>query len=166
MTRLETCRRVEEEGLVPIIRAPSPELALRAAEAIAAGGISIVEITMTVPDAGSVIRALRARCGDRVVIGAGTVLDAETVRACVAAGADFIVSPGFDAATVTAAHFCGVPAMTGALTPEQKKSLVEMIPLKRTARPEEIASVVRFLASAAAGYITGQVLCVDGGMTM
>jgi 3-oxoacyl-[acyl-carrier protein] reductase len=56
--------------------------------------------------------------------------------------------------------------MTGALSPEQKKALVEMIPLKRTARPEEIASVVRFLASAGAGYITGQVLCVDGGMTM
>jgi 3-oxoacyl-[acyl-carrier protein] reductase len=56
--------------------------------------------------------------------------------------------------------------MTGALTPEQKKSLVEMIPLKRTARPEEIASVVRFLASDDAAYITGQVLCVDGGMTM
>ncbi|HEX7573150.1 MAG TPA: 3-oxoacyl-[acyl-carrier-protein] reductase [Bacteroidota bacterium] len=56
--------------------------------------------------------------------------------------------------------------MTGALTPEQKKTLVAMIPLKRTARPEEIASVVRFLASDDAGYITGQVLCVDGGMTM
>jgi 3-oxoacyl-[acyl-carrier protein] reductase len=56
--------------------------------------------------------------------------------------------------------------MTGALSPEQKKALVEMIPLKRTARPEEIASVVRFLASDGAGYITGQVLCVDGGMTM
>jgi 3-oxoacyl-[acyl-carrier protein] reductase len=56
--------------------------------------------------------------------------------------------------------------MTGALTPEQKKTLIEMIPLKRTARPEEIAVVVRFLASDDAGYITGQVLCVDGGMTM
>jgi 3-oxoacyl-[acyl-carrier protein] reductase len=56
--------------------------------------------------------------------------------------------------------------MTGALTPEQKKALIAMIPLKRTARPEEIASVVRFLASDDAGYITGQVLCVDGGMTM
>jgi len=56
--------------------------------------------------------------------------------------------------------------MTGALTPEQKKALVEMIPLRRTARPEEIASAVRFLASDGAGYITGQVLCVDGGMTM
>ncbi len=56
--------------------------------------------------------------------------------------------------------------MTGALTPEQKKTLIGMIPLKRTARPEEIASVVRFLASDDAGYITGQVLCVDGGLTM
>jgi len=56
--------------------------------------------------------------------------------------------------------------MTGSLTPEQKAALVAMIPLKRTARPEEIASVVRFLASDDAGYITGQVLCVDGGMTM
>jgi 3-oxoacyl-[acyl-carrier protein] reductase len=56
--------------------------------------------------------------------------------------------------------------MTGALTPEQKKALVDSIPLKRTARPEEIARVVRFLASDDAGYITGQVLCVDGGMTM
>ena len=56
--------------------------------------------------------------------------------------------------------------MTGALTPEQKKALVEMIPLRRTARPEEIARCVRFLASDGAGYITGQVLCVDGGMTM
>ena len=56
--------------------------------------------------------------------------------------------------------------MTGALTPEQKKVLIGMIPLKRTARPEEIASAVRFLASDDAGYITGQVLCVDGGMTM
>ncbi len=56
--------------------------------------------------------------------------------------------------------------MTGALTPEQKQALVAMIPLRRTARPGEIASVVRFLASDGAGYITGQVLCVDGGMTM
>ena len=56
--------------------------------------------------------------------------------------------------------------MTGALTPEQKKVLIGMIPLKRTARPEEIASAVRFLASDDAGYINGQVLCVDGGMTM
>jgi len=56
--------------------------------------------------------------------------------------------------------------MTGALTPEQKKAILELIPLKRTARPSEIAGVVRFLASEEAAYITGQVLCVDGGMTM
>jgi len=56
--------------------------------------------------------------------------------------------------------------MTGALTPEQKKAILEEIPLKRTARPSEIAAVVRFLASDDAAYITGQVLCVDGGLTM
>ncbi len=56
--------------------------------------------------------------------------------------------------------------MTAALSPEQKKSLVEMIPLRRTARPDEIATVVKFLASHDADYITGQVLCVDGGLTM
>ncbi|HUI09918.1 MAG TPA: 3-oxoacyl-[acyl-carrier-protein] reductase [Bacteroidota bacterium] len=56
--------------------------------------------------------------------------------------------------------------MTGALTPEQKKAILELIPLKRTARPSEIAAVVRFLASDDAAYVTGQVLCVDGGMTM
>jgi 3-oxoacyl-[acyl-carrier protein] reductase len=56
--------------------------------------------------------------------------------------------------------------MTGALTPDQKKALVEHIPLKRTGKPEDIASVVVFLASDAAAYITGQVLCVDGGLTM
>ena len=119
MTRAEVCRRVEDVGIVPIIRASSPALAIRAAEAIAAGGISVLEITMTVPDAVSVIRALCARLGDNVLVGAGTVLDSEGVRACVDAGAKFIVSPGFDPITVQAAHAAGVPAMPGALTPTE-----------------------------------------------
>jgi 2-dehydro-3-deoxyphosphogluconate aldolase/(4S)-4-hydroxy-2-oxoglutarate aldolase len=84
-----------------------------------AGGISVIEITMTVPSATSVIRSLRERFQDRVVLGAGTVLDEQTVRSCVESGADFIVSPGFDAATLTAAHACGVPMMPGALTPTE-----------------------------------------------
>ncbi|MES1210133.1 MAG: bifunctional 4-hydroxy-2-oxoglutarate aldolase/2-dehydro-3-deoxy-phosphogluconate aldolase [Pseudomonadota bacterium] len=119
MTRSEVCRRIEENGLVPIIRASSPEIAIRAADAISAGGISVLEITMTVPDAVSVIRSLVKKFGARVVVGAGTVLDAETVRACVDAGAAFIVSPGFDPATVQAAHACDVPVMPGALTPTE-----------------------------------------------
>jgi 2-dehydro-3-deoxyphosphogluconate aldolase / (4S)-4-hydroxy-2-oxoglutarate aldolase len=119
MTRAEICRRIEEVGIVPVVRASSPELAIRAAEAVLAGGISIFEITMTVPDALFVIRALVETLGDRALVGAGTVLDAATATGCIDAGATFIVSPGFDAATVAAAHARWIPAMPGALTPTE-----------------------------------------------
>ncbi|HEY0465630.1 MAG TPA: bifunctional 4-hydroxy-2-oxoglutarate aldolase/2-dehydro-3-deoxy-phosphogluconate aldolase [Polyangiaceae bacterium] len=119
MTRAEVCKRIETVGIVPVIRAPSPELALLACEAILAGGISVFEITMTIPDAPAVIRALRTRLGERALIGAGTVLDAADARACIEAGAEFIVSPGFDAATIAAAHEAGIAAMPGALTPTE-----------------------------------------------
>jgi len=119
MTRAEVCKRIETVGVVPVIRAPSPELALLACEAILAGGISVFEITMTVPDAPAVIRALRTRLGGRALVGAGTVLDAADARACIEAGAEFIVSPGFDPATIAAAHDAGIAAMPGALTPTE-----------------------------------------------
>ena len=117
--RADICRRVEEVGIVPVVRAPSPELAMRAAEAVLAGGISIFEITMTVPDAPAVIRALVQRLGNRAVVGAGTVLDAEAAHRCIEAGAAFIVSPGLDLGTIAAAHERGVPIMPGALTPTE-----------------------------------------------
>jgi 2-dehydro-3-deoxyphosphogluconate aldolase/(4S)-4-hydroxy-2-oxoglutarate aldolase len=117
--RAEVCRRIEAVGIVPVVRAPSPELAMRAAEAVLAGGISIFEITMTVPDAPAVIRSLVDRLGDRAVVGAGTVLDAEAAQRCIEAGAAFVVSPGLDLATITAAHEHGVPIMPGALTPTE-----------------------------------------------
>jgi 2-dehydro-3-deoxyphosphogluconate aldolase/(4S)-4-hydroxy-2-oxoglutarate aldolase len=117
--RSEIVRRVEAVGIVPVIRATTPELAARAARAILAGGISVFEITMTVPDAPAVIRTLVKELGDRAVIGAGTVLNAAAAHQCVDAGAEFIVSPGFDPDTVTEAHARGVPAMPGALTPTE-----------------------------------------------
>jgi 2-dehydro-3-deoxyphosphogluconate aldolase / (4S)-4-hydroxy-2-oxoglutarate aldolase len=117
--RAEIVRRVEALGIVPVIRAATPELAVRAARAVLAGGISVFEITMTVPDAPAVIRALVQELGDRAVIGAGTVLSAAAAHQCVDAGAAFIVSPGFDPDTVTEAHARGVPAMPGALTPTE-----------------------------------------------
>jgi 2-dehydro-3-deoxyphosphogluconate aldolase/(4S)-4-hydroxy-2-oxoglutarate aldolase len=113
------CRQVEAVGLVPIVRAPSAALGTRAVEAILAAGLSVVEVTMTVPDALSVIRALAERFRGRALLGAGTVLDAETARACVGAGAAFIVSPGLDLGTVQAAHALDVPVMPGALTPTE-----------------------------------------------
>jgi 2-dehydro-3-deoxyphosphogluconate aldolase/(4S)-4-hydroxy-2-oxoglutarate aldolase len=119
MTTAETCARIEAVGIVPVVRAPSAELAIRAAEAVLAGGISIFEITMTVPDALGAIRALNERFGDRVLVGAGTVLSAEDARRCVEAGARFIVSPGLDLPTIEAAHAAGVPVMPGALTPTE-----------------------------------------------
>lgn len=117
--REEICKRVESVGLVPVVRAPSPELAIQACEAILAGGVSVFEITMTVPDSATVIRMLRARLGERALVGAGTVLDAAGARACIDAGAEFIVSPGFDAALIATAHEAGIPAMPGALTPTE-----------------------------------------------
>jgi len=118
-SRADLCRRIEEVGIVPVVRAPSPELAIRAAEAVLAGGVSIFEITMTVPNATAAIRALVDKFGARAVVGAGTVLDAEAARACIEAGAAFIVSPGLDLATIAAAHERGVPMMPGALTPTE-----------------------------------------------
>ena len=119
MTRAEVCRRIEEVGIVPVVRAPSAELAIRAADALLAGGISIFEITMTVPDAQAVIRSLVARFKGAAVVGAGTVLSADDARSCIDAGAEFIVSPGFDPGTIEAAHERDVAVMPGALTPTE-----------------------------------------------
>jgi len=119
MTRAAICKRIETVGIVPVIRSPSAELAMEAAKAILAGGISVFEITMTIPDAPAVIRALRRRLGEGALVGAGTVLDATEARACIEAGAEFIVSPGFDPATIALAHEAGIAAMPGALTPTE-----------------------------------------------
>lgn len=119
MSRAEICARVEAAGLVPVVRAPSPELAIRAVDALLAGGISVFEITMTVPDALRVIRTLRDRFAGRALVGAGTVLSAEDARACLDAGAEFVVSPGLDVETIRAVHDANVPMMPGALTPTE-----------------------------------------------
>src|SRR5208283_5835295 len=85
--------RIRELGLVPIVRAPSPEDALRAAEAIIEGNIGIAEITMTVPNAVRVLEKVADRFGAKVLLGAGTILDPETCRTALLAGAEFIVTP-------------------------------------------------------------------------
>jgi 2-dehydro-3-deoxyphosphogluconate aldolase/(4S)-4-hydroxy-2-oxoglutarate aldolase len=119
MKRQSTVARIEKLGLVPVVRAPSAAVALRAARAVYAGGVDVLEITMTVPDALAVLRQLAAELGDRIVLGAGTVLDAETARACIAAGAEFIVAPGLDLETVRTAQELDRAVMPGALTPTE-----------------------------------------------
>ncbi len=119
MTRSEVGRRIREIGIVPVIRAESAAQARAACEAVCDGGVPIVEITMTVPGAIGVIAELARTVGDQVLVGAGTVLDADTALRCVDAGARFLVSPGFDAATVDFARNNGVLTMAGALTPTE-----------------------------------------------
>ncbi|HMJ56134.1 MAG TPA: bifunctional 4-hydroxy-2-oxoglutarate aldolase/2-dehydro-3-deoxy-phosphogluconate aldolase [Polyangiaceae bacterium] len=119
MSRDAICRHIEEVGLVPVLRLPSAELVVRAVEVLLAAGISVCEVTMTVPGAVKVIRHLVDRFGDRAVIGAGTVLSADDAKACIDAGAQFIVSPGLDLPTITAAHSRDVAILPGALTPTE-----------------------------------------------
>lgn len=117
--RAEIRAAVEAVGLVPVIRAPSAALAVRAVDALLAGGVSVFEITMTVPGAVAVIEQLVARFGDRAVVGAGTVLTPADARACIQAGASFIVSPGLNLDTVAEVKAHGVCVMPGALTPTE-----------------------------------------------
>src|SRR5689334_18800735 len=94
---LETIRNI---GIIPVVRAQSADEAMLAIDAIREGGISILEITMTVPGAVGVIEEVSARYGNDALVGAGTVLDGETARACIRAGAQFIVSPALNLQTI------------------------------------------------------------------
>ncbi len=105
-------------GLVPVLRAQSEAEAMALAAAISDGGVTCLEVTMTVPGAVRVIARLKKERPE-ILLGAGTVLDAETARACVGEGAMFIVSPAFDEQTV---HYCrdeGIAVLPGALTPTE-----------------------------------------------
>ena len=110
---------IREVGLIPIVRAPSPEIALQAAEAIIEGGIGIVEITMTVPRALHVLNQVAKRVGDRVLVGAGTILDPENCRAALDAGAEFIVSPSLDLRVIELTKGASKPCIPGTLTPTE-----------------------------------------------
>ena len=106
-------------GVVPVVRAASAAEARLAAQAVCDGGIPIVEITMTVPGAVDVIRELRKSAPASVLIGAGTVLDAEAARRCLDAGAQFLVSPGLNLPTIEFATRSGILMLAGALTPTE-----------------------------------------------
>jgi len=115
----EVLALIREVGLVPVVRAESKDEAVRAADAIREGGVPILEITMTVPGAVGVIEELARRFGSGILVGAGTVLDAETARTCILAGAAFVVSPATDAGTIACCRRHGVAVLPGALTPTE-----------------------------------------------
>jgi 2-dehydro-3-deoxyphosphogluconate aldolase/(4S)-4-hydroxy-2-oxoglutarate aldolase len=119
MNKEQVLRQIHKVGLVPVLRAPSAELAIAAAAAIEAGGVPILEVTMTVPGAIEVIAAIAKTHQGRVLVGAGTVLDPETARACILAGAQFVVSPALNVQTIELCHRYSVPVIPGALTPTE-----------------------------------------------
>jgi 2-dehydro-3-deoxyphosphogluconate aldolase / (4S)-4-hydroxy-2-oxoglutarate aldolase len=118
-SKAEILRRIREVGLIPVVRAESADMAQRAVAAVCAGGIPIVEITMTVPGAIDLIRALVKQISAETLIGAGTILDARTAEACVDAGAQFIVSPALDLNTIAYCKKMNIAMMAGALTPTE-----------------------------------------------
>ncbi len=118
MVKAEVLNTLRKIGLVPVLRAESEEQALALATAVAAGGVTVMEVTMTVPGAIRVMRRLAEQRPD-LLIGAGTVLDAETARMCILEGAQFVVSPALKIATIEMCHRYGVPVIPGALTPTE-----------------------------------------------
>jgi len=117
MSKVEDLKRVEETGIVAVVRAENAEKALKITEAVKKGGIEAIEITMTVPGAVDVIKQLTDEYSkEEMLIGAGSVLDAETARACILAGAEYIVSPSLDEETIAMCNRYQKAVMPGAMS--------------------------------------------------
>lgn len=117
MKRQEVLKKITDAGVVAVVRGDSKEEALKIVEAVAKGGIKIMELTMTVPNPIDVIKEVAEKYkGTDIVVGAGTVLDSETARACILAGAEFIVSPSLDIDTLKLCNRYKIAVMPGVMT--------------------------------------------------
>jgi 2-dehydro-3-deoxyphosphogluconate aldolase / (4S)-4-hydroxy-2-oxoglutarate aldolase len=119
MSKEHDLRRVLDSAIVAIVRSPDSAQLVQVAKALADGGISIIEITMTVPDAVDVVRQVRRALGDRVLVGAGTVLDPETARSVLLAGAEYIVAPTVNLDVIRLCQRYDKLVMPGAFTPTE-----------------------------------------------
>ncbi|MBM7566975.1 bifunctional 2-keto-4-hydroxyglutarate aldolase/2-keto-3-deoxy-6-phosphogluconate aldolase [Paenibacillus sacheonensis] len=133
MKKLKLLQAIHEAGVVAVLRGNSPEEVIRMADKAIAGGIRVIEITMTVPFACEAISALARSYQstdvsrvDYAIIGAGTVLDSETARAVMLAGAEFVVSPSLDEATVRLCNRYRVPILPGAMTVKEVTAALEL----------------------------------------
>jgi len=149
MARHEAAKRIEEIGIVPAIRVDSSDDALFAAETVFSGGIPIVEVTMTIPGALEAIATLVRRFPE-MVVGAGTVLDLETARHCLDAGANFLTSPVFDPRLAEFAAAQNTAVLPGALTPTEVwaawkagADLVKVFPCSQVGGPKYIRALKR-----------------------
>jgi len=119
MTRKEILAFITEVGIVPVVRTSSADAAIKAVEAIYNGGVRAAEITMTVPGAVKALEKVADQFGNRIVLGAGTVLDPETARICMLAGAEFFVTPSLRLSTIEMAKRYSKVVCPGALTPTE-----------------------------------------------
>ncbi len=178
MTNTEVRARIEEIGIVPAIRVSSPDDALFAAEAIAAAGIPIVELTMTVPGAIDVIACLRRQYPD-VIVGAGTVHDLDTAGRCLDAGAQFLTSTGLDRAIVEFALKAKVLVFPGVLTPTEVLSagktgcdMVKIFPCSQVGGASYIRALrapfpnMRFIASGGVNQTTAAEFILSGAAAL
>jgi 2-dehydro-3-deoxyphosphogluconate aldolase/(4S)-4-hydroxy-2-oxoglutarate aldolase len=125
MSRDACLSRIIDSGVVAVLRAPSGEMLVDVAEALAAGGVVAIEVTFTVPGAHRVLEEVASRLGERILLGAGTVLDAETARTALLAGAQFIVAPTVNLEVIRLCRRYGKAVMPGALTPTEVLSAWE-----------------------------------------
>ena len=119
MSRETTMKRILDCGVVAVVRADSGALLAKVVKALAEGGVTAAEITFTVPDAVEVIRQVRKEVGDAVCLGAGSVLDPETARAAILAGAQYLVSPTVNLDVIRLCRRYDIPIMPGAFTPTE-----------------------------------------------
>jgi 2-dehydro-3-deoxyphosphogluconate aldolase/(4S)-4-hydroxy-2-oxoglutarate aldolase len=119
MKKHEKLKIIRETGVIAIMRAQSSEQLITAADAIKAGGVRVIEVTMTTPGALGVIETAKGRYGEGVLFGAGSVLDPETARAAILAGADFIVAPTLKGETIALCKRYSIPVMPGCATPTE-----------------------------------------------
>jgi 2-dehydro-3-deoxyphosphogluconate aldolase/(4S)-4-hydroxy-2-oxoglutarate aldolase len=116
---------IEAEGLVAIVRVSRPELTLPLAKALVAGGVRAVELTMSIPNALEAVRTIDRELGDEILLGVGTVIDDDTCRAAIDAGAKYVISPITRPSLVAAAHALDRPVMLGAYTPTEAQTAHE-----------------------------------------
>jgi 2-dehydro-3-deoxyphosphogluconate aldolase/(4S)-4-hydroxy-2-oxoglutarate aldolase len=115
----ETKKTLEQVGLIPVLRASSVQAGQALVEAMVAGGITVVEITMTVPNALTLLRELKQRHGNNLLLGSGTVTDAAQAEATIDAGAEFVVSPSLHLDVIAKTKALGRVSIPGALTPTE-----------------------------------------------
>lgn len=119
MSNLTILQRILDAKLIAILRADSGEQLLNVSQALVSGGIEIIEVTFTTPGAADVVKAVKSELGDEIVMGGGTILDPETARTAILAGAEFIVAPNTNPAVIQMCKRYSVPVMPGAFSPTE-----------------------------------------------